>query len=210
MASVVAAAPVAPAAMPPAPPAPAPEPVTAPAPPVDQFDAPEQPYHPAEPYEDRYPQQDDWERRGSGMSALAIGGFGLLGVLAIAVGATYLLLLTGSTVVGSGADEACHSWPLCGAGFSPDFSGVNAFTMLHRGSVLLIGLMLVIVLLVFGGSQGARAIKDKSIIIDNKPGAGGAIGSTVVARAAPDASRHVTFRFLQRLRFAVPLLLLPA
>jgi heme A synthase len=65
---------------------------------------------------------------------------------AIAAGATYLLLLTGSTVVASGADEACHSWPLCGAGFSPSFSGVNAFTMLHRGSVLVVGVLLMYVL----------------------------------------------------------------
>ena len=65
---------------------------------------------------------------------------------AIAVGATYLLLLTGSTVVASGAEETCRSWPLCGSGFTPDFTGANAYTMLHRGSVLLIGLMLVIVL----------------------------------------------------------------
>lgn len=77
---------------------------------------------------------------------------------AMAVGATYLLLLTGSTVVGSGADEACHSWPLCGAGFSPDFSGVNVFTMLHRGSVLLIGLMLVIVLLRGARVRGLAAV----------------------------------------------------
>lgn len=65
---------------------------------------------------------------------------------AIAVGATYLLLLSGSTVVASGADDACMSWPLCGAGFTPDFAGVNAFTMLHRGAVLLIGALLVFVL----------------------------------------------------------------
>jgi heme A synthase len=66
---------------------------------------------------------------------------------AIATGATYLLLLTGSTVVASGADTACHSWPLCGSGFSPDFAGFNSFTMLHRGSVLVIGALLVYVLL---------------------------------------------------------------
>src|SRR6267378_3865946 len=66
---------------------------------------------------------------------------------AIAAGATYLLLLTGSTVVASGAEDSCRSWPLCGSGFAPDFSGANAFTMLHRGSVLLIGLLLLFVLL---------------------------------------------------------------
>jgi heme A synthase len=59
---------------------------------------------------------------------------------------TYVLLLTGSTVVASGADESCHSWPLCGSGFTPDFAGANAFTMLHRGAVLLVGLLLVYVL----------------------------------------------------------------
>ena len=36
---------------------------------------------------------------------------------AVAAGATYLLLLTGSTVVASEADESCRSWPLCGSGF---------------------------------------------------------------------------------------------
>jgi heme A synthase len=65
---------------------------------------------------------------------------------AIAVGATYLLLLTGSTVVASNADVACRAWPLCGNGFAVDFSGANAFTMLHRGSVLVIGALLVYVL----------------------------------------------------------------
>lgn len=61
--------------------------------------------------------------------------------------ATYLMLLTGSTVVASGADASCHSWPLCGGGFALDFSGVNAFTMLHRGSVLVIGALIVYVAL---------------------------------------------------------------
>jgi heme A synthase len=65
---------------------------------------------------------------------------------AIATAATYLLLLTGSTVVASGADESCHSWPLCGNGFAFDFAGANAFTMLHRGSVLVVGLLMLHVL----------------------------------------------------------------
>jgi len=66
---------------------------------------------------------------------------------AIATGATFLLLLTGSTVVASSADTACKSWPLCGAGFSPSFAGADAFTMLHRGSVLVVGALLVVVLI---------------------------------------------------------------
>jgi hypothetical protein len=85
------------------PPATVPEPVVAaaasqpappPAPPIEQAAEPEQPfepsqpYDPAEPYDYRYrPPDDDWGRGGSGMSPLAIGGFVLLGVLAIGVGA---------------------------------------------------------------------------------------------------------------------------
>lgn len=64
----------------------------------------------------------------------------------LATAAMYVLLLTGSTVVASGADASCNSWPLCGNSFAFDFSGVNAFTMLHRGSVLVIGLLLLHVL----------------------------------------------------------------
>jgi heme A synthase len=76
---------------------------------------------------------------------------------AISVGATFLLLLTGSTVVASGADTACRSWPLCGSGFTPDFGGANAWTMLHRGSVLVIGALLVFVLLRAARLPGLRA-----------------------------------------------------
>ncbi len=66
---------------------------------------------------------------------------------ALGAAATYVLLLTGSTVVASGADETCHSWPLCGGGFSLDFAGANAFTMLHRGAVLIAGVLIVYVLI---------------------------------------------------------------
>ena len=60
----------------------------------------------------------------------------------VAAAATYVMMLTGSTVVASGADESCNSWPLCGGGFALDFSGFNAYTMLHRGTVLVVGLLL--------------------------------------------------------------------
>jgi heme A synthase len=65
---------------------------------------------------------------------------------AISAGATFLMLLTGSTVVASGADATCRSWPLCGGGFALDFSGASAWTMLHRGSVLVIAALLIFVL----------------------------------------------------------------
>ena len=59
-----------------------------------------------------------------------------------AVGATYLMLLTGSSVVASHADEVCHAWPLCGNGLAFDFNGVAAFVMLHRLTVGVVVLLL--------------------------------------------------------------------
>jgi heme A synthase len=61
---------------------------------------------------------------------------------AITTAATYALLLTGSSVVATSADDTCKAWPLCGSGLTPDFTGVNTFSMLHRGAVLLIGVLL--------------------------------------------------------------------
>jgi heme A synthase len=65
---------------------------------------------------------------------------------ALGTAATFLMLLTGSTVVASSADQSCRSWPLCGNGFQLSFAGVNIYTMLHRGAVLLVGLLLLHVL----------------------------------------------------------------
>ncbi len=61
---------------------------------------------------------------------------------AIAVAATYGLLLTGSAVVATNADNSCKSWPLCGGGLTPSFAGVDVVTMVHRGTVLVAGLLL--------------------------------------------------------------------
>jgi heme A synthase len=101
----------------------------------------------------------------------------------VATAATYLLLLTGSTVVASGADETCHSWPLCGNGFAVDFAGVNAYTMLHRGSVLIIGLLLLHVLSTalrrWGSVSGMRVIAGAAIaafVLQVLVGAGSAVG----------------------------------
>ncbi|MEO8744825.1 MAG: COX15/CtaA family protein [Candidatus Dormiibacterota bacterium] len=84
---------------------------------------------------------------------------------ALAAAATYFLLLTGSTVVASGADALCRSWPLCGAGFTPDFIGVNAFTMLHRGSVLVIGVLLVYVLAAAIRQPGLKVAAIATLIV---------------------------------------------
>jgi hypothetical protein len=105
---------IVPAPVPVTPPPPVPEPVVAqgappPAPreeqvaePPEQPFEPSQPYDPAEPYDYRYrPPDDDWGRRGSGLSPLAIGGFVLLGVLAIGVGAFIAGIFGGGVAVES-------------------------------------------------------------------------------------------------------------
>ena len=71
-------------------------------------------------------------------------GFGRLAGGAAAL--TFLLVLTGSSVVATRADEVCKSWPLCGNGFGLDFGGPAAFDMLHRLTAGVVGLFLVYVL----------------------------------------------------------------
>ena len=94
-----------------------------------------------------------------------VGDPGFRRVAAIAAGATYLLLLTGSTVVASGADKSCSSWPLCGSGFALDFGGVNAFTMLHRGAVLPVGALLIYTLVSAFGKPGLRRVAVATLVV---------------------------------------------
>ena len=61
-----------------------------------------------------------------------------------AAGGTYLLILSGSLVVGSGASGACDSWPLCGGGFSLAFDGYPAIQLLHRGLAAVIGVLVIV------------------------------------------------------------------
>jgi heme A synthase len=78
---------------------------------------------------------------------------------------TYLLLLTGSTVVASGADDTCRAWPLCGNGLALDFAGANAFTMLHRGAVLVIGVLLIYVLVSAMRRPGIRVVAGATLVV---------------------------------------------
>lgn len=60
---------------------------------------------------------------------------------AVAVGATYLLALTGALVVDQGAGDACAGWPLCGNGFqfsSAQLAEVNLFHRFVAGVVVLL------------------------------------------------------------------------
>src|SRR5579859_257413 len=84
---------------------------------------------------------------------------------ALATGATFVMLLTGSTVVASSADQRCKTWPLCGNGFTPSFAGVDVFTMLHRGGVLLIGILLVYFLVVAMRRPGLGAVAIATLVV---------------------------------------------
>jgi heme A synthase len=86
-------------------------------------------------------------------------------VAPVAAAATYLLMLTGSTVVASGADEGCHSWPLCGGGLTPSFAGADAFTMLHRGSVLLVGILVVYAMVIAMRRSETRPVAIATLIV---------------------------------------------
>ena len=68
-----------------------------------------------------------------------------------ATAATYVMLLTGSSVVATHADDACRAWPLCGSGLTLNLTNPGGFDSLHRGVVLLVSALLVVVL--------ARAIR---------------------------------------------------
>jgi protoheme IX farnesyltransferase len=62
----------------------------------------------------------------------------------LAAGGTYLLIISGSLVVGSGASGSCDAWPLCGGGFSLAFDGLPAIQLLHRGIAAVIGLLIIV------------------------------------------------------------------
>src|SRR5438034_6074868 len=77
-----------------------------------------------------------------------------------AAGGTYLLILTGSLVVGSGASGACDAWPLCGGGFRFAFEGSPAIQLLHRGAAAAIGVLVVMGLLsVLARQRRAPAVR---------------------------------------------------
>ena len=105
----------------------------------------------------------------------------------VAAAATYVMMLTGSTVVASSAEESCNSWPLCGGGFALDFGGANAYTVLHRGTVLIVGLLLLHVLskalMRWRGVNGIGPIAGAAIaalVLQVAVGAGSAVGGGAV------------------------------
>jgi heme A synthase len=81
-----------------------------------------------------------------------------LRLASLAMAGTYILLLTGSAVVATGADKTCRSWPLCGGGF-------DAITFLHRGAVLVIGALIVYVLIQALVSNASRVVATATLVV---------------------------------------------
>ncbi|MDQ6883261.1 MAG: heme o synthase, partial [Candidatus Dormibacteraeota bacterium] len=63
-----------------------------------------------------------------------------------AAAGTFVLILSGSLVVGSGASGACGAWPLCGGGFSLAIDRLPAVQLLHRGTAAVIGAVIILAL----------------------------------------------------------------
>jgi heme o synthase len=122
----------------------------------------------------------------------AAGGAGRASVrlAGAAAAGTYILILSGSLVVGSGASGACNAWPLCGGGFSFAFDGLPAVQLLHRGVAALIGLLIVVSLLsLLTRYRRHRAIRATVALTLAALAFQVAVGAAVVALHLPAALR---------------------
>ena len=116
-----------------------------------------------------------------------IDNVGFRRLAAAAVAGTYLLLLSGSSVVATQSDQSCRSWPLC------DVSSVNTFALLHRGVALLAGL-LIVAFLVVAYRNGLRFFAVATAVVLVLQAAIGAVAATTDAAAAN--GRHVAIATL--------------
>jgi protoheme IX farnesyltransferase len=107
-----------------------------------------------------------------------------------AAGGTYLLILSGSLVVGSGASGACNAWPLCGGGFSLTFEGYPAIQLLHRGLAAVIGVLIIVSLLaLLNRYRTTRAVRATVALTLAALAFQVAVGAAVVTLHLPAALR---------------------
>ncbi|TMG11155.1 MAG: hypothetical protein E6I01_13775, partial [Chloroflexi bacterium] len=77
-----------------------------------------------------------------------------------AAASAFILVLSGSLVVATGASGACGAWPLCGGGFSLSFDGLPSVQLLHRGIAGVMGLVIIASLLsVLGRHRHDRTVR---------------------------------------------------
>ena len=107
-----------------------------------------------------------------------------------AAAGTYLLILSGSLVVGSGASGSCPAWPLCGGGFNLAFDGYPAIQLLHRGLAAVIGVLIVVSLFaLLNRYRVARALRATVALTLAALAFQVAVGAAVVTLHLPAALR---------------------
>jgi protoheme IX farnesyltransferase len=107
-----------------------------------------------------------------------------------AAGGTYLLILSGSLVVGSGASGSCDAWPLCGGGFSLAFDGYPAIQLLHRGLAGVIGVLIIVSLFaLLNRHRAERAVRATVALTLAALAFQVAVGAAVVTLHLPAALR---------------------
>jgi protoheme IX farnesyltransferase len=111
-------------------------------------------------------------------------------VARVAAAGTYLLILSGSLVVGSGASGSCSAWPLCGGGFSLAFDGYPAIQLLHRGLAAAVGLLIIVSLLaLLSRYREVRAVRATVALTLAALAFQVAVGAAVVTLHLPAALR---------------------
>jgi len=107
-----------------------------------------------------------------------------------AAGAAYLLILSGSLVVESGASAACTGWPLCGAGLTLSFDRLPLIQLAHRGLAALLAAVIVVSLLTVLGRLGrSRRVRLWVALTLAALAFQVAVGAAVVLLALPAALR---------------------
>jgi protoheme IX farnesyltransferase len=107
-----------------------------------------------------------------------------------AAAGTYLLILSGSLVVGSGASGSCDAWPLCGDGFSLTFDGAPAIQLLHRGLAAAVGVLIIVSLLaLLNRHREERAVRATVALTLAALAFQVAVGAAVVTLHLPAALR---------------------
>jgi len=107
-----------------------------------------------------------------------------------AAAGTYLLILSGSLVVGSGASGSCNAWPLCGGGFSLTFEGYPAIQLLHCGLAAVIGVLVIVSLFgLLNRHRATRAVRATVALTLAALAFQVAVGAAVVTLHLPAALR---------------------
>ena len=107
-----------------------------------------------------------------------------------AAAGTFVLILSGSLVVGSGASGACNAWPLCGGGFSLSTVGSPSIQLFHRAVAALIGgLIVVAILIVLRRHRNVFAVRATAALTLAALALQVAVGAAVVTLHLPPVLR---------------------